>query len=161
MAKKKKGEFFFVEPAPKPYVPRTPVSGRYKKDLTKTLESYWKDQCDYYGADDYEKPVHVEKRIQAVIGAVDLETADQAATKAKSVIEMHLLARWAAHRIPGPESYEACVKIAKKAESLAKFLESKDLDDQAATQYRRADEAWEKAKTIKNRIEIDNRNGLC
>lgn len=82
------------------------------------------------------------------MGTVDLETAREALKKAQNSAQMHILAQWASHRIPGPDCYETWMKIAKKAEGLSRFLESKGLYDQADSQMRRSEEASDRAQSL-------------
>ena len=138
-----------VAPIP-PYQPRTPVSETSKKALYDEARSHWEDLCSYYGADDsLDMGLHVQKRMQAILGAVDLETATTALARSKAASLMAVLYLWAERRIPGPDRYLTWVRQAKRAETLAKMLDAKGQPDAAARQRQRAGEFWDKAEDKK------------
>lgn len=133
---------------PPPYIPKTPINDEMKKALYSGARDDWEQMADHYG---YEDPVpdHVQRKLQAIMGAVDAETATAAVRRARDSMLTHILACWARGRITGPESVTNFERRAKKAESLARMLEEKGLDDQAATQWRRAEDLQEKALKLR------------
>ena len=138
------------EPPPPPYIPRTPISESDLQNLYNKACSIWDEQCEYYGHDG-DRPMHVVRRLQAILGAVDLETAQAAAKKAEEVMFMCLMNLLAKHRIPGPDDPLNWEKRGKNAQSLAKMLESKDDIAGARSQFIRAEECFAKAASLKKR----------
>lgn len=137
-----------VVPEPIPvYIPRTPVSEEYRKELYEEASRYWYEQADYYGADG-DRPWHVQKRLQAILGAVDLETAQAAVAKAKDVCFIHLLAEWEKKNISGPDRSSNWEKIGKKALNTAKMLESKGDLKGAESQKKRAEQCFLRAQAL-------------
>jgi hypothetical protein len=140
----------FVAAPVEVYKPQTHVTEKYKTVLYNEAVAYWKENCAYYGSDG-NRPPNVQKRMQAILGAVDLETAETALQKAKGTCLMSLLAAWCRNQIPGPDSWENWEKKAKNALSLSKMLEKKDNMPAARSQYIKYEEYLEKAEALKKK----------
>lgn len=152
MAKKIKP---YVPPPPepvKPYVPQTKISAESKKLMLQEAVGYWDAQSKYYGWTEAVPP-NVAKRLAGITAAVDLETAQKASEKAKGAIQSALLAAWAGKKIPGPDLPENWEGKAKKAESLAKWLDSIDNLTGAKQQYRKAEEYRERADKLRKELD--------
>lgn len=137
------------EPPPPPYVPQTPIAPEARKTLYDEACAYWDEQCEYYGDEEAIKPLNIQARLQAILGAVDLEMANLSFKKAQGAIQMSLLASWSRKDISGPNEPLNWLRKAAKAESLAKMLDSKDDVEGARTQYIRAEECRERAAAAK------------
>lgn len=124
---------------PPPYEPQTPITPQEQKSLYDGLMGHWESECLHYGYDE-EMPPHLVAKTQAVLGAVDAEKTREAEVKARQAMLTWILGEWARGKIHGPETVHTLEKQRKKAENLAKFLESKGLDAQAASQWNKAEE---------------------
>ena len=142
--KKKKKLAVPIIATPPPYEPQTPVTQEFQRSTYEEVMRHWDDECDRYGYSD-EIPHHLVAKTQAVLGAVDLEKTKEAAAKAKQSMLVWILGEWSRGKISGPATIHTLEKQRKKAENLARFLESKQLDQQAAAQ-------WDKAEKLAERI---------
>ena len=140
-----------------PYTPKTPVSLEEKQRAYQEMCNYWTSQCDYYGQEDTTRPSSLERRFQAILGAIDLEKLRDAQCRAESSIGLFLLAAWAAHRIPGPNVPSTWEKMAKRAESVAKMLEKKGQAVQAQAQRDQAERYRAKAAALKGVVPVDSK----
>jgi hypothetical protein len=134
-AQEKQNPTVKVAPA---YVPLTPISHAERKAIYKALEVHWEEQAEHYGWDDPDRPEVVVKRMQAVLGAVDRETAALADQKARMTIQTMILGAWARGKIPGPTTEISVERQVKRAESLAQMLEKKGQLEAAERQWARA-----------------------
>ena len=158
MAKKIPKSVPVPEAIPKPYVPRTPVSESEKNSLYQDVCLYWKTQAKYYGWTG-DHPENIERRLQSILGAVDLETAEEAHRKTRGAMQFTFLAAWANSRIPGPDLPENWEKKAKRAESLAKMLDAKDDVEGAKRQYRKMEEYQERADKLQRSLDKEKEKG--
>lgn len=142
MKKKKQAEPIIAQPLP--YEPQTPISPEEQRAFYDDLMKHWENECSHYGYDE-EMPHHLVAKTQAVLGAVDAEKTREAAVKARQSMLTWILGEWSRGKISGPATVHTLEKQRKKAENLAKFLESKGLDAQAASQ-------WDKAEDLAVRI---------
>jgi hypothetical protein len=129
-----------VVAAPPPYVPKTPVTKTELKKLYREVEDYWIDQADYYGygnGDLADRPDNVVTRMQAILGAVDKETAKAAVKRAKDCIQTMILGAWARGKIDGPLTERSLEKRIKRAESLVQMLKDKGQHEAAQRQSER------------------------
>lgn len=69
-------------------------------------------------------PDHVDSRLVLVLSCPESEIV-RVLQKAKSIMEVHILAQWARGRASGPPSFRNDEIKAKRAESLAKMFERK------------------------------------
>lgn len=112
--------------------------------------AYWYKQCDYYGHDG-DRPTNIQKRLQAILGAVDFETATIALEKTKAAALMSLLAAWTRNEIPGPDEPDNWEKKGRRATSVAKMLDKKDDIEGARSQYDRAEECFKRAEELRKK----------
>jgi hypothetical protein len=137
------------DPVPAPeYKPQTLVSDASLRILYQELEDHWLEQAEHYGYSD-DRPENVTARMQAVLGAVDLETAYRAVQKAKATMQIMILGAWARGRIAGPVTERSLEQRVRRAESLAEMLEKKGEIDAALRQLDRADQLRAQLQEIK------------
>ncbi len=148
-AEQKKPDPVPVVQGPPPYQPQTPISHEAKKAMYRQLEEHWDTDAEHYGWDDPERPENVTRRMQAVLGAPDLETAHEAARKARDTIQIMILGAWAKGKIPGPTTERSVEQRVKRAESLAQMLEKKGQDEAAERQWARAAKLREQLEEIR------------
>jgi hypothetical protein len=134
-----------VVQAPPPYTPKTAISRDALKSLYRGVDDYWDEICEHYGYED-EKPENLVRKMQAILGAVDAETAHAAEKKARDCALIMVLGAWAKGKIPGPTTERSVEQRVKRAESLAQMLEKKG-------QQEAADRQWDRASKLRLQLE--------
>lgn len=137
-----------VPAEPPAYVPLTAITAEAKAELAKQVRAECEALMPKYGLQAWPDEIMMP-RMAAILNAVDAETAGKAVKRALDRMQTHLWALWAAGRISGPVNKLNVEVKAKKAESLARYLESIGQDEQAAKQ-------WERAEKIRNSVEGAN-----
>lgn len=114
------------------------------RQIHENFQQHWAELAEHYG---YDKPAppNVVRAMDHILNADNEAAAMEAFGKAKEIALVAILSAWAKGRIPGPESVLNLEKRAKKADSLARMLEEKGLQDAAQSQK-------ERAKSIRERI---------
>jgi hypothetical protein len=127
-----------IEPVIPVYIPITAISLDEKKKIASNIKAEGIKTCNYYGLNEWPEEA-MSKRINNILDAPDLETAIEASRRAVDRLQIHLLSLWGKGLIFGPTTPEALENRAKKAESLAKYLESIGNVDAAEKQRDRAE----------------------
>jgi hypothetical protein len=109
------------------------VKAAYKATLAR-LETL---RAEYKGD---ETPERILLKAEKVLDATTPIEASEAGEKAYQSLFVHLLAEWARGRIEGKDTPIAIETRARQADNLARMLEDKGLDAQAATQRKRAED---------------------
>jgi hypothetical protein len=105
------------------YVPITAISLEEKRAIYNKVTDEGLKTCNYYGLDKWPEEA-MAKRMNAILDAPDLEMAVLAKQKATDRLQIHLLSLWGKGAIWGPATFDNLESRAKKADSLATYLES-------------------------------------
>lgn len=122
------------------------------KQIHDNFQQHWSELAEHYG---YDKPAppNVVRAMDHILKAEDEATAMQAFVRAKEIALVAILSAWAKGRISGPESVLNLEKRAKKADSLARMLADKGLEEAAQSQRERAKGIRERIKEISQEVQ--------
>ena len=122
------------------------------KQIHENFQQHWADLAEHYG---YDKPAppNVVRAMDQILNADNEATAMNAFAKAKEIALVAILSAWAKGRIPGPESVLNLEKRAKKADSLARMLADKGLEEAAQSQRERAKSIRERIREITQEVQ--------
>ncbi|NDC23769.1 MAG: hypothetical protein EB120_09495 [Proteobacteria bacterium] len=117
------------------------------KNLYEAAMRQWGEMAEHYG---YDKPPpeNAAKAMNEILLAKDESEGLRAFQRAKEICLVSILSAWAKGRIPGPESVLNLEKRAKKAESLAKMLAEKGMDEASKGQLQRAQALRDRIKEL-------------
>ena len=121
-----------------------------RQSVFEETENQMNEVADYYGLPRADIEERIKEKARKVLEAATLSEAQELSKKAIDCLHTAcLVLAYYSKRIPGPRTPEALEKKAKKAESLAKFQESRGNDEAAAKQRARAEKLKNDAKELR------------